>query len=94
MQIAEMTHVDVFVPVNYINPEACALLAAAEASSARRADDLDAGIIELSVKDRGQKLGGFYDLERILPKTALPKRFFLIFLKYFKAPSPLKETQL
>ena len=73
-----MAHREAFVPVNYINPEACALLAAAEGSAARRADGADAGIIALSVKGRGQ-LDGLYDPERILLTTAPPKRFFRIF---------------
>ncbi len=43
---------DPYVPVNYISPEACALLLAAEASAARCADDMDASVMNLKATYR------------------------------------------
>jgi len=73
---------DAYVPVNYISLEACALLLAAEESAARRADALDAGVMELDESDSGptlqSALDGLYDPERHLRMMAPPKRFYRI----------------
>jgi hypothetical protein len=42
-----------YVTINYISPEACPLPLAAEASAARCADDLDAGVMKLDVDVHG-----------------------------------------
>ncbi len=78
---AEMLERNAYVPVNYISPDACALLAAAEASAARRADALDAGVMELDVNGSGvplqSALNGCSDPERVLCLSmAPPKRFY------------------
>ena len=74
---------DAYVPVNFISPEACALLAAAEASAARRADALDAGSqmddIDGSSSPLQSPLFGMYDPERYLLSMSPPKKFYRIF---------------
>ena len=75
---------DVYVPVNYISSEACALLAAAEASAARSVNILDEEATEFDLNGNASTLsnalGGMYDPERALPyKMAPPKRFFRTF---------------
>ncbi len=84
---AAMLERNVYVPANYISPEACALLAAAEASAARRADALDARGMELDVNGGGaspnctfklDRCHDHYDPERVLLTMAPPKRFHRI----------------
>ncbi len=75
---------DAYVPVNYISPEACALLTAAEISAARKADELDAGfqkdaMDESSSSSVQSALFGLYDPERYLLSMAPPKKFYRIF---------------
>ena len=74
---------DSYVPVNYICPEAYALLAAAEASAARHADAFNAGAINLDMHDHGSTmqsaLDGGYEPERVLTRMAPPKRYFRAF---------------
>ena len=71
-----------YVPVSYISPEACALLVAAEKAAARRADALDAGMMELELNGSGSTLqgvlDGWYDPDRVLQSMAPPKRFYRI----------------
>ncbi len=75
---------DTYVPVNYISPEACALLAAAEAYADRRANDFDTENME------GDSGYGFSTLmhnaidgvnvpELTLPSMAPPKKFYRTF---------------
>ena len=74
---------DAYVPVNYISPEAYALLAAAEASAARKADALDTGVPELdligSISSLQISMFGLYDPERILQSMSPPKKFYRTF---------------
>jgi hypothetical protein len=76
-----------YVPVSYISPEACALLVAAETAAARRADALDAGMIELGLNGvavlQGAQggLDGWYDPDRVLQNMAPPKRFYRVVWK-------------
>ncbi len=75
------------MPVNYasrFSPEVFALLAAAEESAARRADDLDARGAKIAVLNEnglGSTLQSAKDelhVPRVLPKMAPPKRFYRI----------------
>ena len=75
---------DAYVPGNYISPEACALLAAAEASAARKADALDAGAslghdMIVSSISLQSALFGVYDPERVLLSMTPPKKFYRTF---------------
>ena len=74
---------DLYVPVNYISPEACALLLAAEASAARCADAMDATTMQLDAtycfSALQTALDGVYDPERTLPTMAPPKKFYRTF---------------
>ena len=74
---------NVHVPVNYISPEAYALLAVAEASAALRANALDSQAMEIDMNGHGltlqSVLDGDYDPERALPGMAPPKRFYRTF---------------
>ena len=65
-------------PVNSISLEAYALLAAAEAAAVRRADALDAGVMELDVNGSGWTLQSALDTSEHLPCMAPPKRFYRI----------------
>ena len=66
-------------PVSYISPEAYAFLAAAEESAARRADDLDAGVMEIDTKLLQSVLDGWHKPELVTPSSmAPPKRFYRI----------------
>jgi hypothetical protein len=75
---------DTYVPVNYISPEACALLAAAEAYAARRANDVDTENME---EDAGygfstllhNAIDGVNVPELSLPRMAPPKKFYRTF---------------
>jgi hypothetical protein len=80
-----------YVPVNYICPEAYALLAAAEASAARRADDSNAGHMDIDANGNG---GGstlesswhrMIEPERPVQSMARPKRFYRTFWKSVSA---------
>ena len=74
---------DAYAPVNYISPEAYALLAAAEALAARRADAEDAGIMDYAFNGPSSTeesaLDGMYDPGRLMPSMAPPKRFYRTF---------------
>jgi hypothetical protein len=75
-----------YVPVNYISSELLALLAAAEASAARRADAMDLGTEEHDDANNdltmpGSVIDGKYDPVRILQCMAPPKRFYRTFWK-------------
>ena len=78
---------EAYVPVSYICPEAYALLAAAEASAARRADDMDAKGTTITVLDGAHGLGstlqsamdGWHGPGSVLLKMAPPKRFYRTF---------------
>ena len=48
-----MKDCDAYVPVNYISPEACAFLVAAEAAFASRAEALDSDQMEHDSNGRG-----------------------------------------
>jgi hypothetical protein len=82
-EIAAMMDQDAYVPVNYIGPEAYALLAAAEASAARHAAAAESGVMELDVNSQGSTLQSaldeMYDPERVLTIMAPPKRFYRTF---------------
>jgi hypothetical protein len=79
--VKEATDQEPYVPMNYICPEAYALLVAAEESAARSADALDAGCYDLDANDhcltRNSLLVGMSD-SSIVPLTP-PKRFYRIF---------------
>ncbi len=70
---------DPYVPVNYISPEACAMLLAAEESAARCADAMDASAMQLDATyyfpARQSAMDGVYDPERTMQSMAPPKRF-------------------
>ena len=72
-----------YVPVNYISAEAYALLAAAEASAARKADALDAGALERDMHGSCSTLQSvvfeLHDPARMLLCMAPPKKFYRIF---------------
>jgi hypothetical protein len=74
---------DAYVPVNYICPEVHALLLAAEASAARRAEVLDAEGMEQDMKGHvgmlQDVLDGRQDPALAVPRMAPPKRFFRTF---------------
>ena len=77
---------DLYVPVNYISPEACALLLAAEASAARCSEAMDASAMQLDLSycfsALQTALDGVYDPERTLPMMAVmapPKKFYRTF---------------
>jgi hypothetical protein len=74
---------EAYVPSNYISPEAIAFLISAEASAARYADAVDAGVVEFGEKGLRptleRTLGGFYDPERIVPSMPPPKKFYRLF---------------
>ena len=79
----ERLNQDDYVPENYFSPEVYALLAAAEAAAARRADALDASDIEPVLMGLGSSLqaqnatpiGWCYPVS----STAPPKRYYTIF---------------
>jgi hypothetical protein len=82
---ARQGYQETYIPVNYISPEAYELLAAAEASAARRADAVDAGVIALDVTHRfstletelcGWRNPGY---ERNVSSMVPPKKFFRTF---------------
>jgi hypothetical protein len=85
------------VPVNYISPEACALLAAAEASAARRANDLDTENME---EDAGygfsmllhNAIDGVNVTELTLPTP--PKKFYRTFWQSISLRLLYRWTQL
>ena len=68
-------HHNAYIPVNYISPEACAFLAAAEAAAALLADAMDAG----NVTTVQSSLAELHDPERILLSMAPPKKFYRTF---------------
>ena len=74
---------DAYVPVNYISPEVYALLAAAEASAARRAEAQDAGGMDLDSIGQESTLqttmGGWHDPANAMLGMAPPKRYYRIF---------------
>jgi hypothetical protein len=72
---------DIHVPVNHISPDVHALLAAAEASAARRADGMQSemGMAADLVSTQQNDLEGIRDPLRILSNTAAPKRYFRTF---------------
>ena len=74
---------EAYVPVNYISPEAYALLAAAEASATLRADALDEGVTELDANGHSSTLQSvldyWYQHEGAVQIMAPPKRFYRIF---------------
>ena len=82
---AEMLSQDVYVPINYMSPEVYALLAAAEASAARRADTIDVADMQLALNGQGSTLQtqsahiGWNYLGLGLSSTAPPKRFYTTF---------------
>ncbi len=74
------------MPVNYICPEAYALLVAAEESAARRADDMDAKDIEIEMLDANElgstlqsAMDGLNGPGSVWPQMAPPKKFYRIF---------------
>ena len=89
LDIARQEYRDAYVPVNYISPEAYAFLAAAEASAARRADALDAGVVLLDVTHRlptlGSELCGWRNPQaggdNCLSSIVPPKKFYRTFWK-------------
>jgi hypothetical protein len=83
--IARKDYRETYVPVNYISPEAYALLAAAEASAARRADAVEAEVVLLNMTEQfstletescGWRTPGY---GRILSSKVPPKRFYRTF---------------
>ena len=71
---AETSDREEYVPVNYISPEVYALLAAAEASAARRAQNLHAASADIcNIEADGQ------GLEPCLAAMAPPRRFYTTF---------------
>ncbi len=83
LQKAPRLNQDAYEPVNYICPEAYALLAAAEASATHSADALDARVMDLGVNGSGLTLqgplDGMYDPDRVLKTMAPPKKFYRTF---------------
>jgi hypothetical protein len=80
---AEMEQ-DPYVPVNYISPEACALLAAAEASAARCAEAyMDASVVNIIANYPYSRMlcemDGYRDPQRTLTSMAPPKKFYRTF---------------
>ena len=68
-----------FTPVSDISPEAYVFLAAAEAAAARRAEALDAEVMEIDAKWRSV-FHGSHDPARVSPSSLNPpKRFYRIF---------------
>lgn len=65
---------DAYVPVNYISPDAYALLLATEAAAARRVDAYVSG----SGPTLQSALGGLYDTVRDFRTMAPPKRYYRI----------------
>ena len=75
---------DPYVPVNFISPETCARLAAAEESAARCADAMDASVnLEYTyrVSSARSAVDGCRDPLRTLTSMAPPKRFYRTFWK-------------
>ncbi len=74
---------DAYVPVNYISPEACALLAAAEASAARRTEAFDADDTEHDMNGHGSTLqsasDGLLGPQCVSQSMPPPKRFYRLF---------------
>jgi hypothetical protein len=81
----EMLSEDAYVPVNYLSPEVCALVAAAEASAARRALALGAADMQLDMNAQVSTLQnqsapiGWYHPGISLSSMAPPKRFYRTF---------------
>jgi hypothetical protein len=75
--------IDSYETVNYISPEARALLVAAEESAARRADACEDVLMKLDVNGSGSTLqsalSGMLGPQRRVPNMAPPKRFYRIF---------------
>lgn len=84
---AEGLKQDAYVPVNYFSPEVYALLAAAEASAARHALELDAADMEIDLNGQGPTLQDQSGPIRApssfsgcgLSSAAPPKRFYRTF---------------
>ena len=75
---------DIFVPVNYISPEVCALLAAAEASAAAlHVDAFGESVMNQDIHGaewiQASAVDVEYDPERVLPSMVPPKRFYRTF---------------
>ncbi len=72
-----------YVPVNYISPEACTLLAATETAAARRTEVLDAEDSEYDSNCHGSTLqsawDGFLGPHCVSQSMPPPKRFYRIF---------------
>ncbi len=77
----KLDQTDVDVPVNFISTNACTFLVAAEESAARRADELDAGYMDLDPNGNGSippsALGGWHDLYQVTNMSP-PRRFYRI----------------
>ncbi len=68
-----------FVPVNYISPEACDFLAAAEAAALLRADAMDTG----NVTTVQSSLADLHDPDRISLSLVPPKKFYRTYWQSF-----------
>jgi hypothetical protein len=80
---AEKLTQDAYVPVNYISPEAYAFLIAAEASAARRSNEIATAHVGLDLNVIGltshapSAAHGWYP--HVLSSTAPPKRYYTTF---------------